>query len=85
MRAVKVPQNAYLDDSFDSGWRCDQGYREARDQCVAVEIPSNAHSVDSSYGQGWECDRGFQASQHARSHRHTGEGVLVALRTQLGM
>ncbi len=49
-------ENACLTSiTCDSGWKCERGYRIPGENCVAVEIPKNAHLNFS--GNGWECNK----------------------------
>ena len=56
--AVRVPANAFpVDSSFGSGWKCQHGYRQIDDGCVAVVVPENG--VLDSLADPWDCRRGF--------------------------
>ena len=49
---------AYLEPS-GRGWRCDRGYLDVRDKCVAVKVPQNAY-LDHDQSKGWRCDRDYR-------------------------
>ena len=55
-----VPANAHP-KSYGKGWECNQGYRETREGCTAVDVPANAFPTLAAYGKGWECKYGFRA------------------------
>lgn len=60
-RNVKVPLHAKL-NYLRNGWVCERGYRQAGQECVAVQIPDNAKL--NYLGNGWDCQRGYrQAGQ----------------------
>jgi hypothetical protein len=60
--AIQVPPNGYLADaSYGHGWKCDRGYREAGEACVALKMPQNAH-IDYS-GNDRECNEPYRKRQ----------------------
>lgn len=54
-----MPQNAQP-RSYGTGWVCDLGYQVDGAECLALDIPENAHPTGRSYGTGWECDHGYE-------------------------
>lgn len=59
-----VPENAHA-QRYGGGWDCDLGYRIDDTNCVAIEVPENAHPTGRSYGAGWECGRGYKEVDNA--------------------
>lgn len=41
--------------------RCEPGFRDARGECEAIDLPNNAYLTGSRYGTGWACKRGYKA------------------------
>ncbi|MCA1367456.1 hypothetical protein I6F15_08580 [Bradyrhizobium sp. BRP14] len=59
---LTVPDHAYLTTSRNE-WRCDRGFEQKDEACVAVKVPKNGFLVDTSYGEKWKCDRGFEVKE----------------------
>lgn len=58
--SVGIPEHANA-KRYGSGWKCDRGYRAAREACVAFKIPENAH-LDYS-GNDWKCNEPYRKRQ----------------------
>ena len=54
-----VPANATA-NAYGGGWKCDIGFRNVKEDCLAIDVPENAYSTDSRYGRGWACLWGFK-------------------------
>lgn len=39
---VEIPEHASA-KKYGSGWECDRGYREVKEACIAVKVPTNAY------------------------------------------
>jgi hypothetical protein len=57
--SIVVPANGYLVAS-GSSWRCNRGYLDVNDRCVAIRVPPNAYLDDDVSGKGWRCDRDYR-------------------------
>lgn len=61
VRSGHLPENASA-SRYGRQWTCDQGYRESKGSCIAVEVPANAYPTDASYALGWRCNWGYRKS-----------------------
>ena len=55
----RVPENAEA-RNYGAGWDCTLGYRVDGAECVAIDVPQNAHPTGRSYGSGWACKHGYK-------------------------
>ena len=44
----EIPQNARLSE-YGTGWDCQHGFREMRDNCVAIEVPAHAYLAGTQH------------------------------------
>src|SRR5689334_19402136 len=59
--ADSIPANAHpRRRAVNSGWECNEGYREKGGECVQVQVPPNGYPTYSPYGRGWNCHRGYR-------------------------
>jgi hypothetical protein len=59
-----VPDNATA-NSYNTGWKCDDGFQEQDDACIGVQLPDNAYLNNRSFGRGWVCMFGFERIDEA--------------------